>query len=263
MRRKNGLYRVLGWVQRAPDTDNTGGGGGGSAKDKPASGVTMDQVHEAINGALGKIKTTVMKDVEKLIVTTVTSDESPIMKAIGEITGKVEAISKNTPKDKDAKKPSNDDDDDLPPQYREQFEAMKKQAEKQQKLLDAMEAEKKANAKKTLDDSRRTKVADYLKNAGFGERAKFVLADHWGNIQWEDDTAIDLQNAKIKDANGQEISYKDFIEKQYVKSDEGKGMLVTSAKFGSGAGEPTADQVKNDIVMEEDEINKQFDKLVA
>jgi hypothetical protein len=242
-----------------PKTDNQGGGGG-NADDSPAS-VTEDRVNDIVNKAISRAKKDITKDFQDTIVSTVTGDASPVMKTIGELKTSIDGMKKSSSKD-DAKSKGNDDKVILPTEVEERLAKLEKENKAYAAKLQEKEAKEKETAAKQLEDKRRDFIKEKLDKAGFGKRAPYVLAALFNGFSWEDDGS-DLGKAVAKNKDGEEMTLDEYI-KDFSNSEEGKDLLVTKPRFGTGAGdgEPASydEPEMEPLNMEADEILKEFDK---
>lgn len=211
----------------SPDGDGGSGGGSDKTGDDKDKSITIDQVNEAINKAFGQRDKRIVKNV----IDTLTGDESPIMKSIGELGETVKAIGDSTKK---TKTKDNDADSDLSDEIKEQMAELQKKNDKMQKTLDQREKEIQQRDQESITKQRKELVTRSLEEKGFKKRAPAVRDHHWNQIKWEAENGE--VGKPIVDHDGNEIPYDKWLADIYAKSEEGGLYVDTPSRSGSGAG---------------------------
>jgi hypothetical protein len=219
------------WLLLSPDKDQDGGNGGRD-KDSDTGGsgnsLTKDEISNLIDqkmqGATKNIIGRLSKKLEEKIDTVFSDEDSPLNKRLKELESK--KGTSNDPKDQD-KEPGSED-----------IKAMNARLEKLENENKTLKSEREKAKKNSLQEKQFDHVMDIVSKNGFKTRSKFVAQELIKKISFEgaDPDTGEIGKPKIGGKDDIEISLDEYLKNEYSKSDEGKSMLDTESRSGSGSG---------------------------
>jgi len=194
------------WLLLSPDKDQDGGNGGRD-KDSDTGGsgnsLTKDEISKKdwYDGVSIRIVIDAFMDKHKIHIREISKDQD--------------------------KEPGSED-----------IKAMNARLEKLENENKTLKSEREKAKKNSLQEKQFDHVMDIVSKNGFKTRSKFVAQELIKKISFEgaDPDTGEIGKPKIGGKDDIEISLDEYLKNEYSKSDEGKSMLDTESRSGSGSG---------------------------